>query len=138
MGRLVRDELRRRRTKCPTGPRIAATLESLDGFERGITLVFTDARTHFGSLAILRTADLGPFTSSEITILTLALDALSDRLSALRLQLPQHIAAEPGDFEMDATSAFSEQAFYVLDGDLKIVLAWSSEDQRRMALNPNR
>jgi hypothetical protein len=53
------------------------------------------------------------------------------------LQLP-HIAAKPGDFEMDATSAFSEQAFYVLDGDLKIVLAWSSEDQRRMALNPNR
>ena len=71
---------------------------------------------------------------SEITILTLGLDALSDRLSALRLQPPQHIAAEPGDFEMDATSAFSEQAFYVLDGDLKIVLAWSSEDQRRMAL----
>jgi DNA-binding CsgD family transcriptional regulator len=77
---------------------------------------------------------LGPFTSSEITILTLGLDAHSDCLSALRLQPPQHIAAEPGDFEMDATSAFSEQAFYVLDGDLKIVLAWSSEDQRRMAL----
>ena len=37
---------------------------------------------------------------SEITILTLGLDALSDRLSALRLPLPQHIAAEPGDFEM--------------------------------------
>jgi hypothetical protein len=67
-------------------------------------------------------------------ILTLGLDALSDRLSALRLQPRQHIAAEPGDFEMGATSAFSDQAFYVLDGDLKIVLAWSSEDQRRMAL----
>ena len=79
------DELRRQRTKCPTGPRIAATLESLDGFERGITLVFADARTDFGILAILRTADLGPFTSSEITILTLGLDALSDRLSAFAL-----------------------------------------------------
>jgi hypothetical protein len=75
--------------------RIAATLKPLDGFESGITLVSPDARTHFGILAILRTADLGPFTSSEITILTLALDALSDRLSALRLQLPQQIAAEP-------------------------------------------
>jgi hypothetical protein len=106
------DELRRQRTKCPTGPRIAATLESLDGFESGITLVFADARTHLGILAIFRTADLGPFTSSEITILTLG----SDRLSALRLELPQHIAAEPGDFEMDAISAFSDQAFYVLDG----------------------
>src|SRR5664280_1134605 len=39
------DELRRQRTKCPTGPRIAATLESLDGFESGVTLVFADART---------------------------------------------------------------------------------------------
>ena len=85
IGRLVGDELRRQRTKCPTGPRIAATLESLDGFERGITLVFADARTDFGILAILRTADLGPFTSSEITILTLGLDALSDRLSAFAL-----------------------------------------------------
>jgi DNA-binding CsgD family transcriptional regulator len=35
---------------------------------------------------------------------------------------------------MGAISAFSDQAFYVLDGDLKIVLAWNSEDQRRMAL----
>jgi hypothetical protein len=104
------DELRRQRTKCPTGPRIAATLESLDGFDSGITLVFADARTHFGILVILRTADLEVFTSSEITILTLGLDALSDRLSALRLQPRQHIAAEPGDFEMDATSAFSDQA----------------------------
>jgi len=127
------DELRRQRTKCPAGPRIAATLESLDGFDSGITLVFADARTHFGILAILRTADLGAFTSSEISILTLGLDALSDRLSALRLQPPQHIAAEPDDIETFAP-AFSEQAFYVLDGDLKIVLAWSSEDQRRMSL----
>src|ERR1035441_8505931 len=50
------DELRRQRSKCPTGPRIAATLELLDGFESGVTLVFADARTHFGILAILRTA----------------------------------------------------------------------------------
>jgi hypothetical protein len=100
----VGDELRRQRTKCLTGPRIAATLESLDGFESGITLVFADARKHFGILASLRTADLGPFTSSEITILTLGLHALSDRSRRLRLQLPQHIAAKPGDFEMDATS----------------------------------
>ena len=128
------DELRCQRTKCPTGPRIAATLESLDGFDSGITLVFADAHTHFGILAILRTADLGPFTSSEITILTLGLDALSDRLSALRLQPPRQFAAERGDSEIGATATFSDQAFYVLDGDLKIVLAWSSEEQRRTAL----
>jgi len=128
------DEFRRQRAKYSTGPRIAATLESLDGFESGITLLFADARTAFGILAILRTADWGPFTSSEITILTLALHSFSDRLSALRLQLPQESAVEPGDAEMGDTSECSEQAFYVLDGDLKIVLASSSEDQRRLAL----
>jgi DNA-binding CsgD family transcriptional regulator len=127
-------ELRRQRAECPNGPRIAATLASLDGFESGVTLVFADARTLFGILAILRTADWGSFTSSEITILTLALHSFSDRLSALRLQLPQESPAEPGDSEMGDTAERSEQAFYVLDGDLKIVLASGSEDQRRLAL----
>jgi DNA-binding CsgD family transcriptional regulator len=135
MGRIwLADELGHQRSKCATGPRIAATLEPLDGFETGITLVFADARTHFGILVILRAADLGPFTSTEITILTLGLDALSDRLSALRLLPRQQFAAEARDSEMGETAAFSYQAFYVLDGDLKIVLARSSEEQRRTAL----
>jgi hypothetical protein len=80
------DELRRQRTKCPTGPRIAATPESLDGFESGITLVFADARTHFGILAILRTADLGPFTSSEIPLRAALAAATTHRRGARRLR----------------------------------------------------
>jgi DNA-binding CsgD family transcriptional regulator len=129
------DEFKRQRTKSPSGPRIAATLGSLDDFASGITLVFADARANFGILTLLRTAELGPFTSSEISMLTFALDAVSDRLSALRMQSPEGqtavLAARP---EGDVTAKMSEGAFYVLDSELQIVLAWSSEDQRRIAL----
>jgi DNA-binding CsgD family transcriptional regulator len=125
------DEYKRQVTKSPVGPRIAATLGSLEEFESGITLVFADSRTHFGILTLLRTAELGPFSSSEISMLTFALDALSDRLSSLRLQpIPYEVASEsrppPGEAR--------DQAFYVLDSEFQIVLAWSSEDQRRIAL----
>ncbi len=128
------DEFKRQRSKSPTGPRIAATLGSLDDFASGITLVFADARANFGILTLLRTVELGPFTSSEISMLTFALDAVSDRLSALRVQSPGQIAAQPARSESDVTTKTSDSAFYVLDNDLQIVLAWSSEDQRRIAL----
>jgi DNA-binding CsgD family transcriptional regulator len=98
-------------------------------FESGITLVFADAHTHFGILTLLRTAELSEFTSSEIRMLTFALDALSDHLSALRLQ-PRPAAG----VDSDDTVQTPEEAFYVLDDDLQIVLAWSAEDQRRIAL----
>ncbi len=93
------DEFKRQRSKSPTGPRIAATLGSLDDFASGITLVFADARANFGILTLLRTVELGPFTSSEISMLTFALDAVSDRLSALRVQSPGQIAAQPAGSE---------------------------------------
>ena len=129
------DELKRQRTKSPSGPRIAATLGPLDDFASGITLVFADARSHFGILTLLRTAELGPFTSTEISMLTLSLDAVSDRLSALRLQTPGQSAATPRmPSELDRSAIPNPGALYVLDSDLQIVLAWSSEDQRRIAL----
>jgi DNA-binding CsgD family transcriptional regulator len=125
----LEDELKLQRANAPTGPRIAATLGSLHDCASGITLIFADANTQFGILTLLREAELGPFTSSEIRMLTFALDALTEHLSVLRLQ-PQH-AAEPIDKKPESTP---EQAFYVLDGELQIVLAWSAEDQRRIAL----
>ncbi len=129
------DELKRQRAKSPNGPRIAATLGTLDDFASGITLVFADARANFGILTLLRTAALGPFTSTEISMLTLALDAASDRLSELRMQPPgQPAAAAPGPSELDSAATASDGAFYVLDSELEIVLAWSSEDRRRIAL----
>ncbi len=129
------DEFKLQRTKAPTGPRIAATLGSLDDFASGITLLFADARADFGILTLLRTRELGPFSSSEISMLTFALDAASDRLSALRLQ-PPPTAAKPDHDETAFNPEPPEEAFYVLDQDLQIVLAWSSEEQRRVALTP--
>ncbi len=132
---VLTDELKRQRLKAPIGPRIAATLGPLDAFASGITLLFADARSNFGILTLLRTTELGPFTASEISMLTFALDALSDRLSALRLQ-PE--AKENGFLPHRAETRMSpeppEGAFYVLDSDLQIVLAWSAEDERRIAL----
>ena len=129
------DELRRQISKNPAGPRIAATLVPIEGFESGVTLVFADERTHFGILTLLRTSDLGPFTSSEISMLTFALDALSDRLYALRLQpSPKTALVEADRIAADAVPDSLEEAFYVLDSELQIVMAWSSQDQRRVAM----
>jgi DNA-binding CsgD family transcriptional regulator len=128
------DEFRLQREKAPTGPRIAATLGSLDEYDSGITLLFADARAHFGILTLLRTAELGPFSSSEIRMLTFALDALSEHLSTLRLQPPARTAAtQPAPHDTRVPPA-PEEAFYILNSDLEIILAWSAEDQRRIAL----
>jgi DNA-binding CsgD family transcriptional regulator len=81
----------------------------------------------------LRTAALGPFSSSEISMLTFALDAMSERLSGLRLQ-PRGQSASEAPQETDVGGERPEGAFYVLDSDLQIVLAWSSDDQRRIAV----
>jgi DNA-binding CsgD family transcriptional regulator len=128
------DELKLQRTKSTTGPRIAATLGPLDEFAGGITLVFADAHANFGILTLLRTAELGPFTSSEISVLTFALDAASESLSTLRLHPPgDPPAAHADDAQPDPEAA--NEAFYVLDEDLQIVLAWNADgDQPRVAL----
>ena len=134
----LKGEFVRQRAKVKSGPRIAATLGPLGEFESGITLLFADARANFGILTLLRTSELGPFTSSEISVLTLALDATSERLSALRLHAhePALRSRDRADRNENAPEAAEETtgAYYVLDRDLQIVLAWTAEDQRRTAL----
>ncbi len=131
----VESEFKHQRVKAKVGPRIAAALGPLGTFESGITLLFADAYRTFGILTLLRTAALGPFTSTEISMLSFALSAGSDRFSGLRLQPP-----EPGTTPAQVTDDRSIPAdspdgeFYVLDRDMEIVLAWNSEDQRRIAL----
>ena len=125
---MLTDELRHQRRKSAAGPRIAASLVPLGEFACGITLVFADARASFGILILLRTPDLGPFTATEIRVLTLALDAASERFSTQRLQLP--VSSQSGQQRMDFVSEPSDGAFYVLNPDLEIVLAWSSEELR--------
>jgi DNA-binding CsgD family transcriptional regulator len=133
----LKTEFSRQRATAKTGSRIAATLGSLGDFASGITLLFADARANFGILTLLRTKELGPFTSSEISMLTLALDGTSERLSALRLnegaapRSPGKAAAPPARRKNEEPEG---GAFYVLDSDLEIVLTWTGEEQRRIAL----
>ena len=137
----LKGEFDRQREKVKKGPRIAATLGPLGDFESGITLLFADSQASFGILTLLRTSELGPFTSSEISVLALSLDATSERLSALRLDSDKAGRFSPPADDRPADSAHageeleaSDESFYVLDRDLQIVLAWTAEQQRRVAL----
>ncbi len=143
------DEFRRlhrqfivQRGRAAGGPSIAATFDALGAYSSALALLFADSRARFGILSLMRTDELGPFTSSEIRTLTFALDAASERLSELRLmesqdtrlagfRLPDDtgIPEEPADREGHA-------AHYILNRDLEIVLAWTSENERRVALTP--
>ncbi|MGC1381915.1 MAG: helix-turn-helix transcriptional regulator [Candidatus Baltobacteraceae bacterium] len=124
----LKNEFERQREKAKIGPRIAAMLGPLGDFESGVTLLFADADASFGILTLLRTSELGPFTSSEISVLALSLDAASERLSGLRLHSTESVKHAP------RAAQESGESFYVLDGDLQIVLAWTADEQRRVAL----
>jgi DNA-binding CsgD family transcriptional regulator len=126
------DEFKRQRQKAAIGPRIAPTLGPLGDYTSGVTLLFADARASFGILILLRTSDLGPFTATEIRVLTLALEAASERFSTVRLQLP--LSSQVDQYTMGFVSEPSDGAFYVLNSDLEIVLAWSSEELQETTL----
>jgi DNA-binding CsgD family transcriptional regulator len=122
------------------GSSIAASGHSAP-YASGLTLLFADYRARFGFLTLLRTEDLGPFTSSEIGALTLALDAASDRLSELRLMESQDTMSgfrPESDLQALASSAAEGHVAeeYVLDRDLQIVLAWTSKSERQVATTP--
>jgi DNA-binding CsgD family transcriptional regulator len=129
-------EFKRQRKKSKTGPRIAAALGPLEEFESGITLLFADANATFGILTLLRTAQAGPFTSSEVGMLTFALSSASDLLSNLQLATRERSSAPDQTSENESVipKDSHEAAYYVLDSDMEIILAWDSEDQRRVAM----
>ncbi len=60
----LKSEHSRQRAKSRVGSRIASTLGPLGNYESGVTLLFADGRANFGILTLLRSSDLGPFTSS--------------------------------------------------------------------------
>jgi DNA-binding CsgD family transcriptional regulator len=129
-------ELERQREISRSGPRIAATLASLGDYESGITLLFADDRATFGILMLLRNAELGTFTSTEISMLTLALGTTTDHLALLRLHPSDAMTLPIGESMRKSSGTIDESdgAFYVLDRDFRIVLALDSEDERRIAL----
>jgi DNA-binding CsgD family transcriptional regulator len=123
-------EYRRQRRVAANGPRIAATLEAVSTNGTGVTLIFADARSDFGILMIAREDDLGLFTSTEVAMLTFALDSVSERFAVLRRPV--------GTLAFRASIAPLEPpptAWYVLDREFAIVLAWTSEEERLIALS---
>ena len=117
-------------------------LGSLGLYSSGLTLLFADSRARFGILTLLRTEELGPFTPSEIRTLTFALDAASDRFSELRLMESQDQSLidfrleHPAQPESIQETADDDVAQYILNEELEIVLAWTSENERRVAVTP--
>ncbi len=124
------------------GPGIGATAGPLGRYSSGLTLVFADSSAKFGILTLLRSEDLGPFTSSEIRTLTFALDAASDRFSELRLMEAEDESLTEFRLEQSAAADSVREAVsddvaqYILNDDLEIVLAWTSENERRVSITP--
>ena len=127
-------EFKQQRDISRSGPRIAATLDSLGEFESGVTLLFADERSTFGILMLLRSAELGTFTSTEISMLTLALGMTTDHLALLRLHTSAATTLPALDpmREIGGQIDDSDGTFYVLDRDCRIVLALDSEEERRI------
>jgi DNA-binding CsgD family transcriptional regulator len=140
--RKLEKQLILQRERVAGGPSIAATFEPSGPYSSGLALLFADKRARFGILSMSRTAELGPFTSSEIRALTFALDAASDRLSELRLMESQDERLAGFRLESDVSEptepehAEGPTAHYILNRELEIVLAWTSENERRVALTP--
>lgn len=140
--RKLRKQYVLQRERAPGGPSIAATVASSGPYSSGLALLFADVRARFGMLSMLRTEALGPFTSSEIRALTFALDAASDRLSELRLMESQDERLAGFRLESSAaetrgtTVAESSTAHYILNLQFEIVLAWTLENERRVAVTP--
>jgi DNA-binding CsgD family transcriptional regulator len=131
-------EFKSQRASSHVGPMIAATATSMEEFDAGMTLVFADARASFGILMLLRKAALGAFTSSEISTMTFALEALSERLSVKGVQ--QHSQADAGSDRDAGAGEYPalEEAFYILNEDLQIVSAWSAQEQRPLDVSGDR
>jgi DNA-binding CsgD family transcriptional regulator len=140
--RHAQQEITLQSERSTAGPRIGAPLSLLGRYSSGLTLLFADSRAQFGILMLLRTEELGSFTPAEIRTLTFALDAASDRFSELRLMESQDESLTAFRFEHAAsTNAITEApdddvAQYILNRDLEIVLAWTSENERRVAVTP--
>ncbi len=123
-------EFRRQRRVAPNGPRITPTLDVVGTNGTGVTLIFADARADFGILMLARESDLGLFTSTEVAMLTFALHSVSERFAVLRQPI--------GTAEYRGVASPLEPpptAWYVLDREFAIVLAWQSEEERMLALS---
>lgn len=139
--RKAKEEFALQSDRAMLGPGIGAILGPLGQYDSGLALLFADSRARFGILTLLRTDELGPFTSTEIRTLTFALDAASDRLSELRLMEFQDKGLTSFRSEHAAEDQVREAidddvAQYILNDEFEIVLAWTAENERRVAVTP--
>ncbi len=124
-------------THARAGYRIAPVTHGLGRFASGLMLTFADRRTQFGVLTLLRTAELGPFTSGEIRLLVFALGWASERLSTRRLMEAHELEeerAERDHLEELKDARDDGSALYVLDQDYAIALAWSAVPEETAAV----
>ena len=119
------EEYRLQRAISPNGRRIAATLRPISIFGSGICMIFTDGHDDCKILTLMRDESLPPFSSIEISLLTFALAAESDRVTALRLQPLVEQKDQSTKLHIDQHLKWPHQeAFYVLDDDMEVMLSW--------------
>ncbi len=120
------------------GYRMTPILRGLGRYAAGLTLTFADRRTEFGALTLLRDAELGPFSSSEIRLLVFALDWASEHFSTLRL-MEAHAREDEEHREHERVAEIKDDrdersALYVLDEDYRISLAWTAVPEEAAAV----
>jgi DNA-binding CsgD family transcriptional regulator len=112
-----------------SGRKIAATLQPVPGYGCGVCMIASDGHEDRAIVTLLRDRSLPPFSSMEVSLLTLALAAESDRLAALRIRPLSERNGGPTVQHVGPTSAPPHNAaLYILDADLKIVMSWQPED----------
>jgi len=125
------NEYRLQRTASSSGRRIAASLQPVPGYEFGICMIVNDGHEDRAIVTLLRNELLPPFSSAEISLLTLALAATSERLASLRVRpLSERSGGPPVHHAGPGPGPAHEAAFYILDAELTIVLSWQPEDSR--------
>ena len=94
-------------------------------------------RTRTSESTLLRTGELRPFTSSEISMLSLAVNTASEQLSRCGCPLSRAFSRKPVPRgKSSRATPRTRREPYVLDSDLQIVLAWSA--RRSAPYRPDR
>jgi DNA-binding CsgD family transcriptional regulator len=127
-------EYRLQRAVSSSGRRIAATLQQVPGYGCGLCMIVNDGREDRAIVTLLRDNSLPPFSSTEISLLTLALAAESDRLGALRLSaLCERNSGDPVQHVGPSSAPPHHAAFYILDAELTIIMSWQPEDSTHVS-----
>ncbi len=94
-------------------------------------MIVNDGHEDRAIVSLLRNELLPQFSSAEISLLTLALAAASERFAALRVRpLSERHGGPPVHYAGPGPGPPHEAAFYILDAELNIVMSGQPEDSR--------